>query len=137
MENENVVEVKRTMKGTEKIFIDLFKLEVGILMRDISWNKNPNLVPIEHCHFFRTFDSNGKKMTQCSAVAGHTHDVTVSEKMVKGEKLLVATCGPAKSGDKTHTHEVKYVRSEEIKKRILSDEAARFIDSVLKAQGQA
>lgn len=115
------MEVKRVMKGSQKLNHDLFKLEVASMRRNVSWNKRqPIWDNVEHSHYFHTIDSNGRTMTECVAICGHKHPVTVKE--VKGS--LVATCGEAEG----HTHKCTYLHSEEMQTRKISADAASIIN---------
>lgn len=106
---------------------DLFKLSVANLMKNVAYNDaNPILVPVEHCHFFRTFDSSGKKQVTSNAVGGHYHNVTIC---VDENGKLSGKCGPAigsKLND-AHVHEIEYIRSSEIELRKINPKASQFI----------
>ena len=120
--------VNRIFREDMNVESDTFKLEVANFSKNISFDdKNPILVPVEHCHFYHTFDSSGKRMSQCNSVSGHTHDVTVE---VDAKGILSATCGPAKSNksfDDNHTHKVTYVKSDRFKIRTMEPEAQKDI----------
>jgi len=127
-EQEEKTEVRRVMKGSQKVFHDLFKLEVALLKRNMSYNKaSPIWEHVEHVHYFHTYDSNGRKMSESVAVCGHKHPVTVEEvkRKVNGETVidLVATCGVVEG----HSHKCTYIRSMEIAERKVSEKAAEMI----------
>lgn len=118
---------------------DLFKLKVATMKKNFSWKpKEPMIELAEHVHFFHSHNSQGKTQTNCTAVGGHYHEVTV-DVLPNGE--LKATCSPPlctkehvlrsgvrksveavqwfdeKSGKNivdNHTHEIEYCFSEQI-----------------------
>ena len=127
---------KRIFKGEGTVHHDLFRLENAQTQKNISFHKSPIWEPIEHKHFFHTVDSDGKPQNRCSPTAGHFHYVEVEEK--DGE--LVATCSrPMKMAivngkreaveytNDNHTHDVTYLQSEEVKKRVYNEDALKFI----------
>jgi len=72
---------------------DLFKASVGTFLKNVSWKYGePDIRKVEHCHWFHTFNSQGRPQKYTNVVGGHYHkiDWKVDE---KGE--MVATCGPA------------------------------------------
>jgi len=119
--------IQRNYTKDMNIDSDLFKLEVSNLMKNVSYDETrPILVPVEHCHFFRTFDSSGKKQTTSNAVGGHYHNVTIC---VDDEGNLSGKCGPA-MGSKIaddHIHNVSYIRSNELELRKVNPKASQFI----------
>lgn len=127
---------KRIYKGEAEIDHDLFKLEVANLKKNISIDdERPIYVGVEHCHFYHTYDSNGKIQETCNPIAGHSHKITMKEN-ADGE--LEITCGPpiVKSGGKyqqmkndNHTHDIRYLRSERMKVRRINEQATMFIDN--------
>ena len=122
--------VERRYKGETQFNHDLIKLEMTIVERNMSFNpKRPRYVPVEHCHFFHTFDSNGKPQRHCNRVNGHFHEVFWDE------DTLTAKCGPAlchkiEDGEmvtrpmvKQHTHDCTYLESELMTARKINTEA--------------
>ena len=122
-------EPNRVFANQMTIASDLFKLEPANMSKNTSWNdKAPILIPVEHCHFFRTYDSNGKRMDVCNHVGGHSHKVTVT---VNRSGDLIAECSPAintKFND-SHTHAVTYLRSDKVQRRVMNKEATEVIAS--------
>lgn len=121
--------VKRVFKGEHEFYHDLFKLEVANFQKNLSWNpKKPNLIPMEHCHIFHSYDSDGKKQTRCNAIGGHTHEVRIFPNEA-GD--LVGECSPAIGGYSTdeHTHEVVYQDSQKMKARKMNAEAVKVFSS--------
>jgi hypothetical protein len=126
------VATKRTYAEDMMIDSDTFKLEVTNYAKNLSFdNKKPLLVGVEHCHFYHTLDSSGRKMENCNSVGGHTHKVTVKED--KNGKLI-AICGPAEPCffDDKHTHQVTYLKSDKFKVRTISEDAAKVIAGLTK-----
>lgn len=129
-------EPKRVYKGDLEIDHDLFKLEVSTMRKNISINEtDPLYTGVEHCHFFHSYDSNGRKQDSCAPIAGHTHEV---EMFVNADGDIDAKVGPAvvKKGGKyvpfandNHTHDATYLRSEKIKIRTVNNEAVKAYDA--------
>jgi hypothetical protein len=135
---------QRVFKGDIKICSDLYRLRVAETIKNESWNdKKPIWVPLEHAHIFRTYDSDGRAHTRCNAVAGHFHEMEIIQqgpdqppivkcgppvkeviKFIDGEPVRQIV--PVHEKDK-HTHEVHYERSDEIKSRTISAEAAKLL----------
>jgi len=120
--------IKRVYNKDLEFDSDLFKLEVTNMLKNIgAEDKKPLLTNVEHCHFYRTYDSNGKKQTKCSSIGGHHHEITVS---VDSKGNLVAECSPAvgtKFND-NHTHKVTYLKSDRLQKRKPNIEAIKVAD---------
>ena len=121
----------------QEIDTDTYKLEVSAYKRNLSWEKKqkPSLIDVEHCHFYHSFDSSGKKMDKCNHVGGHAHHV-VTEVDEKGD--LIGTCGPAIGGfpggkgvpaDK-HIHKVRYIKSDKTQRRRYNEEAQKHISAM-------
>lgn len=123
-------EIKRIYNDGMHFDSDLFKLEVANMLKNIGYDdKDPVLKNVEHCHFYRTIDSNGRKQNRSSFVGGHTHDVIVK---VNENNELVAECAPAtgtKFNDR-HTHETTYLKSDAIEKRRMNKDASEFIAKI-------
>jgi hypothetical protein len=132
MENK---EVQRIFEGDLKVYHDLFKLEVAGYRRNMSWREDvKEMVDVDHCHFYHTYDSSGRKQDSACSVLGHTHIVTIEN--VDGK--FVANCsGPVKkvggkimkaSVDCNHTHKISYIKSEIIKKRVIDPKALEIFN---------
>ena len=125
---EKELKVNRKYAGDMFIDSDTFKLDLTNYRKNVSFDdKNPLLVGVPHCHFYHTFDSSGKAMSQCNAVGGHTHDVKVS---ISKDGDITATSSPAKSNSKledNHTHEVIYMKSDRFKVRAINSKAQEAI----------
>lgn len=163
-ESKQKAEPNRFFQGNEKIHSDTFKLEVAKVKKNISWNDTPNFEDVEHTHFFVTYDSNGRKMVYSGPTAGHSHKM---EYWVDADGNLKAKCGPpvriiagkeypyysamgVKSRQENtgrvvkndiqdmHTHEVTYLRSNEVEKRTINIEAekAKYDKQQFEAAGQ-
>jgi hypothetical protein len=146
---------KRVFSDLREITTDLYKLMQAPLLKNISIKKdhetdpaaNPtDFITAEHCHFFRTKDSDGKVHKRCMPVANHYHNVeyqtdpndpdgapiitSVSAPMRLAKKRvggkLVDVDVPLNSYD-FHTHDVLYVKSENIKIRAGNVAAAQFM----------
>ncbi len=56
--------VERRYPGQAKIDSDLFKLNVAVMVKNVAWQEDTfEPVNVEHVHFFRTMDSQGRKQT--------------------------------------------------------------------------
>ncbi len=129
VKEREAAKANRTMKGSVQVHHDLFKLQPANFQKNAHLPHQPRWVPMEHCHFFHTRDSRGRKMKYCSSVGGHAHEVAVE--VVDGE--LKAKCGPPivrVKGDRTavfpndnHVHDVEYLWSEEVTARKVSRKA--------------
>jgi hypothetical protein len=107
---EFVVPAKRNFSKHKEFIHDLFKLELSSFKKNVNMEVNHNQKPVNpiwvdmpHCHFFHTFDSHGRQMVECVAIAGHKHKMTkISDLEYKAEESV------------GHTHEVTYIRSEKL-----------------------
>jgi len=124
---------------------DLYKLEVAECTMNRSWNDIPNLDSVEHCHFFHTFDSSGKRMDRTNMVAGHFHAIEWRDNNDGKPAQIISVSGPMREVKRkirgrfqkviesvdavledTHTHKVTYLRSEEIVTRQVSSQAVNI-----------
>lgn len=65
-------------KGQQEFRHDLFKLNVALMKKNVSYKKYaPQIEEVEHSHFFHSADMKGKPMTKSSSVGGHYHKVEV------------------------------------------------------------
>lgn len=120
---------KRVYRDDMMIDSDTLKLEIANYARNVSFDeKKPLLIATEHCHFFHTFDSNGRAQVECNSVGGHKHKVVVE---MDDQGNIVGKCGPAiwskPTSHDNHTHEVKYIKSDRFKVRSYSKEAQAVI----------
>lgn len=138
---------QRIFKKDKIIFHDLFKLEVAKMLKNLFWYKIPpnEYVPIEHCHFFHTFDSSGKKLTTSTSVGGHFHKLELKDMGKGNPPEIIGMSGPLKTvrrkneyGKRVkedvpvntvdkHTHKHTYLQSDEVKLRKINSEAALLI----------
>lgn len=89
------IEPKIKWQGTESFRHDLFKLGVSKCIKNKSYTQgDPNIVQVEHVHFFHSHSSEGNEHTRCEIAAGHYHEVKVS---VDENGDFKAECGPAVS----------------------------------------
>jgi len=154
-EEQHTVKVKpeqkafeRTFTKVKKIVSDVFKLEPGEVIKQVGVEKDIDKDPesfkgFEHCHIFRTFDSDGKRHARCTSTAGHFHDIeweyheenkpviksvsgpmVVQRKQVRGKWTQVSV--PANHYD-DHTHEFTYLQSHEVQARTTNIEAQKVI----------
>lgn len=95
----------RIMRGSQKIHVDHYKLLVAADVYNYAPTQvgdkakiempvpKPQYTEREHVHFFHTYDSNGKKQTKSTSIAGHHHEITVIAQGVDQPPKIV--CGPA------------------------------------------
>lgn len=117
-----------------------FKLQVAIMLRNISPFKNdPNIVQIEHCHIYHTHDSYGKEHISCNSVGGHYHDIGLE--VVNGEWKAVCSTPKSNKASKellskdVHTHQVVYLKTEDIQLRKISPEAMQMVADLQAKEG--
>lgn len=114
--------IKRSFSGIREIPSDTFKLEVASLTKLISIANMDNVkTSIEHCHFFHTFDSDGKQMKESNAVAGHKHEVKIEYDEKKN--IVSAECMPSMG----HNHTLTYLKSDNVQVRIRNAEYAKMV----------
>lgn len=127
-ERKEIRKVNRVYNRDMEIDSDTFKLDVANYAKNLSFDdNNPLLIGVEHCHFFHTFDSNGKKQIRCNAVGGHTHEVTIS---IDENGDFVGECSAPISNKKLndkHTHKVSYLKSDRFKVRSINKDAQAYI----------
>lgn len=130
---------RRVYKGSIEVDHDLFKLEVATMKKNISIDDDrPIYTGVEHCHFYHSYDSSGKKQYYSNPIAGHCHKVTVQ---TDKDGNLVAVCGPAikRVGNKEialkddHNHDMTYLRSERVLVREVNAEAQRVASEMSRA----
>lgn len=149
------------MKGSREFYHDLFKAETANSKKNVSFTLNkPEIVEIEHSHYFHTHDSKSRPQKTTSTIAGHWHEVTWKE---DANGNLVAECGPpikfnyrqTPSGTKkvkgpikftkindmgekviiedTHTHKMTYMHSELLTQGSAKDKAMSLANEVMSA----
>lgn len=137
-------------KGHDRVFLkdqkiptDTYKFEVAYLLKNLTNDVDPapeDLIKMEHCHMYHTYNSDGKPLVRCSAVGGHFHEVELVGEPGKAPTVVCSSgplqeyrakvkgryqkvTGPINSYDH-HTHKVSYIKSREITRRKPSPEAA-------------
>lgn len=129
----------RNLNGEFKVYCDTFKLEAGSMIKNIgigTSEKQRNLVSLEHCHIYHTYDSNGIKQTRTNYVGGHYHEVKVN---VDKNGNFVCECSPPiqQPGSEkilasdNHKHEVTYLKSGVVEVRKASAEALKAYSALL------
>lgn len=142
---ESNKKLERVYAKQQELDHDLYKLKVASLVRNASYNESqPIFENVEHCHYFHSIDSRGRKMETSSKVGGHFHKMEV-------QPDGTVICGPAVTEVKvkkhgrvvteyrtnrhdTHTHEVEYRFSEKIKPQTPNVEFAKVQSKVAEAQ---
>jgi hypothetical protein len=141
----DVEPISRVYRGTQTVDHDLFKLNVAVMKKNVSYTDIPDMQNFEHCHIFHTVDSGGRKQTACNDVGGHHHDIEVVPPQ-KGGVPTLRISGPRKwvrdrrrgrlsvpvdshlseEDQDRHTHTFTYLGSEKIKLREPNVEYAKF-----------
>jgi hypothetical protein len=86
------VQPKIKMKNAISKHHHLFKAEVAPVLKNVSFRPgNPEIVKIEHCHFFHTIDSRLKEQRYTTPTNNHYHEV---KWFVDSDGELRAECGP-------------------------------------------
>lgn len=130
---------KRTFKTDIKIMHDLYKLESAEFQKNIAMDgEMPRYEPTAHCHFYHSVDKNGAKQDRCSPIASHFHIMEEIEEGVyrcSGPKKFVLDPKTKRKfivdvPEDNHTHDVKYLGSEEFKHQKLNAEAVKLISQI-------
>lgn len=137
-------EIERVYIGSQQIDHDLYKLKSSIMKTNVSWTQQPRYVEAEHCHFFHSVDSDGRRQTHSVAIGGHFHEMMMI-KPARGKAPAVYRCGPPvkevrRLGDNgkwvkgyerlkhdDHVHDVEYINSVPVAKRTQSADATNVI----------
>lgn len=138
---------------------EMYKRKPHLITRAVP-NFGNDLAKMEHCHFFHTFNSQGKPCKYTDPVGGHYHEITWEEQ--GGD--LVARCGPplhdytkrSKSGKQIkkkaepvifvnqddevltddHTHDIEYIESEVLRpvkrQSVMGDAQQELLDQLRK-----
>jgi len=120
---------------------DLFWLSTSKMKRNIAMSHEvPEFRSIDHQHQYHTVTSDGKTQVTSSSIGGHFHkmevikhkDGSIEAKCISGPVRYVKVkqygkwkkiIQPINDYD-VHTHEVEYVKSDRIGKRLINAEAA-------------
>ncbi len=138
----------RVYNGVGIIESDLFRLKLANAMKNIALPDSGqiDLEKVEHSHFWRTYDSDGKLMKYCAPVAGHFHEITFQEDPNGGPVKVVKVSGPMRMGQQrirgqmravpipvseeledNHVHETEYLKSHKVEARVTNVRAMQFI----------
>lgn len=150
--------IVRRYRENTSFFSDLFRLQLAKLLQWKGWTKvsqnapkdengnlNDDWVLTPHCHYFHTFDSNGKKQEHCQPVAQHVHKMQVVRDPENPDDILEVRCvsGPLKwvitekfgkrqkileedPHDK-HRHDTEYIKSNQITQAKMNSDAVKVI----------
>jgi len=137
---------QRVFKHMDKVHHDLYKLEVAKMAKKIGLGSFEDMDDpaiwqwVEHCHFFHTVDSNGRLQFYSTQIGGHFHEMEIIPQGDDQPPILKCVSGPLVwgrvkrkgkfvkeaipvSGD-DHTHDITYLRSEVVERRVLNSAAA-------------
>lgn len=138
---------RRIFKGDQKIVHDLYRLENENVVNNESPYRNDGeemLVYKPHSHFYHTYDSSGRALTNSSPTGSHFHAMTITpqpdglppivecgpavewKRVQQGRRWVnkLVPYQPSKGLVDDHTHEVRYMGSDDILKRTISGDAA-------------
>lgn len=137
--------MQRSYIGSQKVDSDLFRLKLAKAQKNVAWGDVVRLEDVPHTHFFRTYDSDGKKLTMCASVAGHFHTIEYEDsadgvakiksvskaqhmvrRKIKGQWKNVVEFLPEHLEDE-HTHEIEYLMSTEVDVRQANPNAIQMI----------
>lgn len=125
---------------------DLFRLKLATAMKNVALQDSGmvDLEKVEHTHFWRTYDSDGKKLNYSVPVAGHFHEIKYEE--TDGVVRVISCSPPLRMGtqkikgqiktvpvpinpdlEDNHVHEVEYLRSHKVQPRIVNAQAQQMI----------
>lgn len=144
---------ERVFAATRKFVTDVFKLMPASviknegLMEHTPESDPQSFVKYEHCHPFRTVDSNGLKHAKCVPIAGHYHVLEMQEDPKGGAPIIIGMSGPMKQAYKKrngkkvlvdvpvndydfHIHDMLYLKSEEILARTNNAKAAEVAAAI-------
>lgn len=128
---------------------DLFRLKLATAMKNVALQDSGmiDLEKVEHTHFWRTYDSDGKKLNFSVPVAGHFHEIKYEE--TNGVVKVISCSPPLRMGtqkvkgvtkmvpvpinpdlEDNHTHDVEYLRSHKVQPRIVNAAAQQMIGEV-------
>lgn len=146
---------ERVYVGSQEIDHDLFRLLPASMVRNVGYDAlKPIIEHINHSHIYHTVDSSGKKLTDCSYVGGHHHEMTIEAsgdgvpkvicsapkkfvmRNINGAQARVSTSVIVGSQEDTHTHVIEYWRSEKINIRQYNPEFLKY-QAIVKAQEPA
>lgn len=134
---------KRIFSSQKEFMHDLYKFEVAKFKKNIAIDGfEPEYVDAEHVHFFHSITSDGKPQTRTNSVGGHFHKVKLTPQPGGLPPLVECESGPMREVVKlkhgkrvkteipfndvdTHTHSVKYEKSNVIVERVRNIEAAK------------
>lgn len=129
--SEKVQAFKRRLEKETEVYHDLFRLEITNTRKNIAFSEgDENWEQVPHKHFFHTVTSDGKTQDTSSPTAGHFHKVKVNKN--EAGEILSVECGPPLVMHKgnphpykndSHIHEISYIESEVVKKRVRNEEA--------------
>lgn len=141
--------------GTQSQYThDLFKLELATFKKNVALaGHEPEYENAEHVHWFHTITSDGKPQTRASSVGGHFHKVEVISQGEGKPPIVRCASGPLKEvvtmqyGKRvkkeipvndvdSHTHNIKYIKSDIIIERTRNIEAAKA-EAAIMARYQA
>lgn len=139
------VNQERLYNAQVEIDHDLFKLEVGLLKRDVGYNPDsPIWEMIEHCHFFHSVDSRGAPQSRSTMVGGHYHEIYVDASGNTQCSPPMAEIKFRKNGrtqtqtrplpHDSHTHVVSYRHSLKFKPQSLHPEFVKMQSKLISAE---
>ncbi len=134
-----VVTPNRVYSSRQEFAQDCFKLEIANMKRNETAFYNdtkgvkrlPQVIEIEHVHFYYTTDRKGNSQTRCVATGGHKHEVKT--RMDENGDLVGVCSGPIAHGGAVyqhdhHTHEVSYLKSAKVSATLRKERAKEIME---------
>lgn len=136
---------QRVFSRQVKKIHDLYKLMVANMRKNVALEgSNPEFQTVEHCHFFHTFTSDGQAQNTSSTIGGHFHVMEVVTPATDTTPAVYKCSPPMRWGvvkdkykrkvremvpanlDDDHTHDVQYIKSDELVLRTKNTEAVKL-----------
>lgn len=134
---ETVKSFERKLEKATKVHHDLFRLDIANTKKNVSYNEDlPNMVDVPHAHFYHTVTSDGKALENSAPTAGHFHPIEIEYD--DDGKIISAKCGramvmhkgkPAPYKYDEHTHEMSYIVSEVVERRMTNSDAVKVMSA--------
>ena len=141
---EKIERLERRLEKSTKVHHDLFCLKEAATRKNVSYSDIPNWVNVNHKHFYHTTDSSGKSQINSVPTAGHFHKVEVTHD--DDGEIIGVSCGPPMVMHKgaptpyrndSHTHEIEYIASEIVERRVTNADAIAVMNISRKEETEA
>lgn len=146
VEEQVSTETGRVYKQNVLIDSDLFKLQTAAANKNVAWGGDVQLEPVDHNHFFHTYDSDGRRQSRSTPVAGHFHEIDWADGEPGEPSRIVSISGPmrlmkvkekgrfkmkavpvAEELEDNHTHKIAYIKSDSVEARQVNPRAVQML----------